>query len=163
MIEERARVVQADDSGIWVETQRQSACGQCSANKGCGTAVIGKVVGNKRSRVRVLDTGVTGVRVGDDVLIGIQEQALVRGSLAIYLAPLLSMFLFGLLGQSLAPQLGVANADVLSIVFAAAGLGAGFLWVKFFSRSVTHDPRYQAVLLRRVPAAISIVTSQLPE
>lgn len=151
MIEERARVVQADDAGIWVETQRQSACGQCSANKGCGTAVIGKVVGNKRNRVRVLDADGAGIRIGDEVVIGIQEQALVRGSLAIYLVPLLSLFFFGLLGQALAPQFGVANADVLSIAFGAVGLGAGFVWVKFFTRSVMRDPRYQPVLLRRVP------------
>jgi len=156
MIEERARVVQVDDSGIWVETQRQSACGQCNANKGCGTAVIAKVVGNKRSRVRVLDSGAAGVRVGDEVLIGIQEQALVRGSLAIYLAPLVSLFLFGLLGEMLGLQLGFENTELLSIVFGVAGLGAGFIWVRFFSRLVTRDPRYQPVLLRRAASTFTV-------
>lgn len=160
MIEEHARVVQVDNSGIWVETQRKSACGQCAANKGCGTAVISKVVGNKRSRVRVLDAAGTDVGVGDEVLIGIQEQALVRGSLAIYLVPLLALFFFSLLGQTLAPQLAVANADVLSIVFGVAGLGVGLIWVRFFSRSVMRDPRYQPVLLRRVTPTVSIFTPQ---
>ena len=163
MIEERAHVVQVDDSGIWVETQRQSACGQCSANKGCGTAVIGKVVGNKRNRVRVIDPGGAAIRVGDEVVIGIEEQALVRGSLAIYLVPLLSLFFFGLLGQTLAPQLAIANAEALSIAFGVVGLGAGFAWARLFSRSVMRDPRYQPVFLRRVTPTVSIFTPQLSE
>ena len=50
MIAENAQVVGFEGNDIWVETQRKTACGQCAANKGCGTAVLSKVLGNKRSR-----------------------------------------------------------------------------------------------------------------
>ena len=150
MIEEHAQVVAFEGDDIWVETQRKSVCGQCSANKGCGTATLAKVLGNKRSRVRVLNPQEKKVSIGDEIVVGIEEQALVHGSLAIYMAPLLSLFLFGLLGDVLATQMNILQPDILVIVFSLSGLGLGFAWVKRFSGVVSNDSRYQPVLLHRV-------------
>lgn len=151
MIKEHAQVIALDENNdVWVETQRRSACGQCAANKGCGTATLAKVLGNKRSRVRTLNPNATSVAVGDEVVIGINEQALVRGSLAIYAAPLLSLFVFGLLGQVLSAQLLMTNHDILPIVLGLSGLLLGFVWVRRFTREIANDERYQPVLIRRV-------------
>jgi len=151
MIEEHAQVVALDQNhDVWVETQRRSACGQCAANKGCGTATLAKVLGNKRSRVRALNPQATAVMVGDEVIIGINEQALVRGSLAVYTVPLLSLFVFGFLGQLLTDQLLMTNQDILPIVSGLMGLLLGFLWVRRFTRLIADNDRYQPVLLRRV-------------
>lgn len=152
MIEETACVVAVDPQGVWVETQRQSACGQCAARKGCGTAVLGKALGKKRSRVQVANPGQTPVRVGDQVLIGIDESALVRGSLAVYLVPLLSLFLFGVLGQALGRQLLMESSEGLSIVFSLLGLLLGFLWARRYARG---DRRYQPVILANATSAVS--------
>jgi sigma-E factor negative regulatory protein RseC len=158
MIEEHAQVVALDKGNVWVETQRRSACGQCAANKGCGTATLSKVLGNKRSRVRTLNPKATHVSVGDEVVIGINEQALVRGSLAIYMVPLLALFVFGLLGQALSRQLLMENPDMLSIIFGLLGLGLGFVWVRRFTRIIAADERYQPVLLRRVlPVSVPVL------
>ena len=150
MIEEHARVVAFEGDDVWVETQRKSACGQCAANKGCGTAVLGKVLGNKSTRVRILNPKATKVSIGDEIVVGIEEQALVRGSLAVYIAPLLALFLFGLLGDVLASQLNVIKPDIFVIIFSLFGLGLGFIWVKWFSRAISGDSQYQPVLLNRV-------------
>lgn len=150
MIEELAQVVSLDGNDVWVETQRRSACGQCAANKGCGTAVLGKILGNKRSRVRVLNPAAKKVSVGDEVIVGVDEQALVRGSLAIYTVPLLALFLFGLLGEVLAAQLNFVQPDMFVIIISLFGLGLGFIWVKRFSLMVSGSPQYQPVLLHRV-------------
>ncbi len=150
MIEEYAQVVAFEGGDIWVETQRKSVCGQCAANKGCGTATLAKVLGNKRSRVRVLNPNATKVSIGDEIVVGIEEQALVRGSLAIYMAPLLALFLFGLLGGVLAEQFNMVKPDILVIVFSLFGLGLGFMWVKRYSGVISSDPRYQPVLLHHV-------------
>lgn len=151
MIEEHAQVVALDQNhDVWVETQRRSACGQCAANKGCGTATLAKVLGNKRSRVRALNPQATAVMVGDEVIIGINEQALVRGSLAVYTVPLLTLFVFGFLGQLLTDQLLMTNQDILPIVSGLMGLLLGFLWVRRFTRLIADNDRYQPVLLRRV-------------
>lgn len=150
MIEEHAQVIALEDDDVWVQTQRRSACGQCAANKGCGTATLSKVLGNKRSRVRALNPRATPVAVGDEVIIGINEQALVRGSLAVYTVPLLSLFVFGFLGQILSAQLLMTNHDILPIVLGLSGLLLGFFWVRRFTRGIAKDARYQPVLLRRV-------------
>jgi len=150
MIEEHAQVIALENSDVWVETQRRSACGQCAANKGCGTATLAKVLGNKRSRVRALNPQATPVAVGDEVVIGINEQALVRGSLAVYTVPLLMLFVFGFLGQLLTSQLLMTNQDVLPVILGLAGLLSGFVWVRRFTRVIADDIRYQPVLLRRV-------------
>jgi len=150
MIEEHAQVIALENNDVWVETQRRSACGQCAANKGCGTATLAKVLGNKRSRVRTLNPQATSVAVGDEVIIGINEQALVRGSLVVYTVPLLMLFVFGFLGQLLSTQLLMTNQDVLPIVLGLFGLLLGFAWVQRFTRQIADDVRYQPVLLRRV-------------
>ncbi len=151
MIEEHAQVVALDQNNeVWVETQRRSACGQCAANKGCGTATLAKVLGNKRSQVRALNPKSTQVSVGDEVIIGINEQALVRGSLAVYAVPLLTLFVFGFLGQLLSVQLLMTNQDILPIVLGLIGLLLGFAWVRRFTRVIIDDDRYQPVLIRRV-------------
>ena len=155
MIEEHAQVVELNAEGVWVETQRRTACGQCAANKGCGTATLAKVLGNKRSRVRALNPKATSVAVGDEVIIGINEQALVRGSLAVYTAPLLAMFVFGLLGQVLATQLLFESSEFFTIVFSVFGLLLGFVWVRRFTHRIAADARYQPVLLRQVLPVIS--------
>ena len=154
MIEEQAQVIALENNDVWVETQRRSACGQCAANKGCGTATLAKVLGYKRSRVRTLNPQATPVVVGDAVIIGINEQALVRGSLAVYTVPLLMLFVFGFLGQLLSAQLLMANQDILPIVLGLSGLLLGFVWVRRFTRVIGDDVRYQPVLLRRVSGAL---------
>ncbi|MCF6256411.1 MAG: SoxR reducing system RseC family protein [Gammaproteobacteria bacterium] len=150
MIEEHAQVIALENNDVWVETQRRSACGQCAANKGCGTATLARVLGNKRSQVRTLNPQATSVAVGDEVVIGINEQALVRGSLAVYTVPLLMLFFFGFLGQLLSAQLLMTNQDILPIVLGLSGLLLGFVWVRRFTRRIADDARYQPVLLRRV-------------
>lgn len=155
MIEEHAQVVELNAEGVWVETQRRTACGQCAANKGCGTATLAKVLGNKRSRVRALNPKATAVTVGDEVIIGIDEQALVRGSLAVYTLPLLALFAFGVLGQLLGTQLLFGSPELLTIGFSVFGLVLGFVWVRKFTARIASDERYQPVLLRHVMPVIS--------
>lgn len=146
MIEETASVVRTDGDFAWVETQRQSACGSCAGSKGCGTAALSKVLGKRRTEVRALNRA--GARVGDRVIIGIEESALVRGSLAVYAVPLLVMLLGAGLGEALGRAPG-ADANSLSMGFGLIGLGLGFLWLRRFTRRASRDPRYQPVVLRR--------------
>lgn len=147
MIEETARVVAAEGEFVWVETQRQSTCGGCAARQGCGTATLAKVLGRRRTRVRALNRD--AARVGDRVVVGIDEQALVRGSLAVYAVPLLGLLAGGVLGALLQTRLQLAG-EALTLVAGVAGLIVGLLWVKGFTRRIRGDSRYQPVVLRRL-------------
>lgn len=147
MIEESARIVEVEGDIAWVETQRRSSCSSCSANKGCGVSVLDKVLGRRASRIKVLNE--LGAQPGDQVVIGIEDAALVRGSLALYATPLAAMIAGALLGEALRGLLGYG--DWLSVVAGIAGLGAGLFLVRLFSWRVRTDPRYQPVVLRRLP------------
>jgi sigma-E factor negative regulatory protein RseC len=146
MIEEQGRVIDVHDGYVWVETQRRSSCDKCSANTGCGTSVLSKVLGQRRTRVRALDS--LGTKTGDEVVIGIEDAALLRSSLAAYLVPLLGLLLGALCGGTLAARLGISD-EAGSILCALAGLAAGIVWLSYYARRTSHDRRYQPVVLRR--------------
>lgn len=148
MLEEQGRVVEVDEGFAWVETQRQSACGACSVNKGCGTGVISRVVGQRATRVRAINE--IDAKAGDEVVIGLHDEALVRGSLAVYAVPLIAMLLMALLGDLAGRELQLDSSEGLTALLGLAGLGLGFLWVRNFSRRIATDARYQPVILRRL-------------
>lgn len=148
MVEEQGVVIALEGGDAWVETRRKAVCDTCSANKGCGTAVLSKALGNKRSRIKVPLCGDLPLRVGDEVVIGLQEQALLRGSMAVYGLPLLLMLAAALCGDYAGRHwLGMHAVDPLDITAGIGGFIAGLIWVKAFSRRVARDPRYQPVIL----------------
>lgn len=149
MIEEQATVTQLEDGFAWVETQRQSACGSCAANKGCGTASLDRLLGRRTARLRALNQA--GARAGDRVVIGLREGALVQGSFAVYMVPLLALGAGAILGDTLAGQLGAGAGDAYAALFGGLGFLLGGLWLRGFSRRVARDPRYQPVILRVEP------------
>lgn len=146
MIEELAVVVEAGDGYAWVETQRRSACGACSAGDGCGTATLAKVWGERRVRVRAISTW--PLRSGDAVIVGLAEGALLGGSLLVYLLPIVLLLAGALLGQA-----AFAGAGEEPVILAgAAGLGLGFLAARLVSRRLRNDARFQPVVMRRLDA-----------
>lgn len=148
MLEETARVVRISGEDVWVETQRRSTCSSCAAEKGCGTATLAKVLGRRRNLVRVLSS--MPLQVDDQVVIGIREQALVRGSMAVYAVPILLLLAGGVLGELGAQRSVWENADLASLILGIAGLFGGLLWLKRFTRRIQNDHNYQPVVLRRL-------------
>ena len=119
MIEETATVVAVEGEYALLQTQRQSACQSCSVKAGCGTSVVSQVVGQRSSQLKVENT--LDVKVGDELVIGLLENSLVKGSLLIYALPILLMLSAGLLGDYLAQNYHY-NRDLLGAGFALTGL-----------------------------------------
>jgi len=157
MIEEDARIVDIQGDFAWVETQRKTVCGACAANKGCGTAVLAKVLGTRRSRIKVLNT--LTLRAGDEVIIGLHEDAMVRGSLAVYAVPLLAMLIMALFGEAFNARLQITQTEGMTILFGLAGLAGGFVWLRHYAASISKDTRYQPVILRRAGAPLMHIAS----
>ena len=143
MIEERARVIEAGEGYAWVETERRSACGSCRVNPGCGTAVLAKAMGRRRVRLRAL-SGIP-VQAGDEVVVGIDESALIQGSLAVYMAPLLAMLAGAAVGEQ------IIGSEAASMLLGAAGLLGSFLWLRH-AGGIHDNPQFQPVVLRRLTA-----------
>lgn len=148
MIEETAQVVATEGEFVWVETQRQSTCGGCAANQACGTATLAKVLGTRRTRVRAINS--QGAQVGERVVVGIDEAALIRGSLAVYAVPLLGLLIGAVLGGLLSERL-LISGESLTLGLGIAGLLGGLVWLRGFTRRIRSDSRYQPVVLRRLP------------
>ncbi len=147
MLEEYGTVIQLEEQYAWVETERNSSCSSCAARSGCGTGVLAKVLSRRQGRVRAINS--IGAHTGDRVVLGLAEDALLQGSAAVYLVPLVSMLVAAGGGEWLAGTMELAVADAVSVVFGVLGLGIGLAWLRRFSRSVRDNTRYQPVLIRK--------------
>ena len=152
MIEETGVVVALSGGLADVETRRQGACGNCSASGACGTSLVARYLGRRPLLLHALNQA--GAAPGDTVIVGVPEDGLVTASLAAYLVPLLGLMAGGALGQSLGEGLGVGAGG--SILGAVLGLGVGLGWLSHFNRAHSQDPRYQAVVLRRVGDPVTV-------
>lgn len=147
MITENAIVVSIIDDQTWIETQRKSVCGQCSASKGCGTSVLSKVVGNKLSKMKAINK--VNAKVGDEVVVALNENSLLKGAFMTYLLPLIYLFLFSFLGQLISSNLQLGNSEPLIIGFAILGFYLGIRRLKRFSASIAENENYQPVILKK--------------
>ncbi len=145
MLSEVGRIVALESDSVWVETIRRSTCGTCQAQKGCGHGILNSIGDGRRSFVRVLPGKVQlrDCQVDDSVRISIPEAVLLRGSLIVYLLPLLCM----LAGALLAVNFGTGTEDVLAALGAIAGLVAGFAIVRWHGLRHRNDASYQPVLV----------------
>ena len=146
MIEEHGVVVEIKDKFAFVQTKRSSSCGQCAANKGCGTASLAGVLGQKETLVKVINQ--KNVKVGDRVVIGVAEDALLKSSLALYLIPLLSLFISAIGYESLVKLLEWPSYEILTALAGLLGLFTGLNWVKRVSVKMSEDMNYQPVIVK---------------
>ncbi len=146
MIEETALILNCEGEYADIETKPQSSCGGCSSSGVCGTGVFSKVLGNRTTAIRIINS--INAKPGDQVVIGLQESALSRVSMIFYLVPILSMILLALLGQEISISYGYMSHDPSAIFGGAVGLFAGLWFVRVFSKRIYGDSRYQPVMLR---------------
>ncbi len=148
MIEQTALVLAVDGELAEVEIRRLSACGDCTAKSGCGSALFAGLFGKRRSRLRVLNR--IQARPGERVVIGLQERPFLRAAFALYATPLLAMIGGALVGEWLAQRSASATVDIGVLVGGLLGLIAGFRWLRHFARRSRNDTDYRPVVLRRV-------------
>ncbi|MBV1931818.1 MAG: SoxR reducing system RseC family protein [Porticoccaceae bacterium] len=144
MIKETTTIVDVEPHYLWVEGVQRSTCGSCTARAGCGQRLLACVQA-RTSRVRVLlsATDTTHYRVGEDIEIGIPDDVVVKGSLLIYLLPLL-----GLMSSA-----GLVDywfhREVFTVGAAVVGLLGGGLVVRAVSLLLSKDSRLQPRVLER--------------
>jgi sigma-E factor negative regulatory protein RseC len=147
VIEETARVVRVQGRYAWVQTLRRTACEGCGSGSECGVGAVAVGLWRRPLQLRALN-GV-GVGEGEQVVVGLNEGALVTGSLAVYFIPLVALLGGALLGKVAAEQWGWGGADGWSIASGLVGLGLGLLWTRRFGLRAAADSRYEPVILRR--------------
>lgn len=144
MLEAEGVVVKTGPEGVFVETSRASACGSCSSQNSCGTTTLSQLLGSRKSAFKVLDP--IGAAVGERVVIGVEEAALLKSSLLVYLLPLALLLAGAILGSLSAP---VHLMDAYAGWGAIAGLILGFVALKLASARAGTQQQFQPVILRR--------------
>jgi sigma-E factor negative regulatory protein RseC len=151
MIEENAIVVAIEGDDVLVQTQRRSACQACSVKSGCGTSVLSKVIGQKVSQIKVNNT--LNANIGDEVTLGINDNALVHGSLLVYVLPLFFLLVFAMVGEYWAQSQNL-NSELTSIV---SGL-LGFLIAAFVTRYSISKTRFKNQIQPHMLRVVHVVS-----
>ena len=142
MIEERAVILSLDNasSNATLEIERKNACGLCGQTRGCGNSIWGKLFAHQSSAFKAQNR--INAKVGDSVIVGINEQALLKSAVLLYIVPLVTLFIGAILMQ----QVFITNA--YAMLGALLGLVLGLLWVKGHTMSSRYFKLQQPVILR---------------
>ena len=152
MIEERAVILSLEkssqnssndfhlDSVATLEIERKTACGLCGQTRGCGNSIWGKLFGHQTTAFKAQNR--INAKVGQSVIVGINEAAILKSALLLYIVPLFTLFVGALLATYF------WQSDGITMVGAAAGLVSGLLWVKGHTLSNSYFRLQQPVILR---------------
>ena len=128
------QVVGVEGASILVKTQRQSSCGGCQSESGCGTSALAKLFANTGSAPMKVENTLDA-KLGDQVILKLDESRLVLHSFMAYGLPLIGLFLFALLlkwtGLSLL-NMNDGQAELLSILGGVFGVFSGWLFTQRF-------------------------------
>jgi sigma-E factor negative regulatory protein RseC len=139
MVEESGIVLSVSDGFAEVETVRTSSCTACQAKSACGHHAIAKVSSSNRMRMMVSDTFAS--QVGQEVVVGIPEDTLLKASIWMYLVPLLGLVLGAVL-----PSL-VSDESIFAAIGSILGLAMGLYFARKVSLAHVNDPDFQPKIL----------------
>ena len=141
MIEETATVVAATPDHIWVEARARSACSSCGTQDSCATSSVSKLFGMRRQQLRLPNQFASSV--GEQVIIGVEDQVMVTASLAAYILPVVLM-----LGAAIIADVqGMSDRQQAGI--ALLGLLLGLLGAGMLTSNRRMNRYFQPQLLRR--------------
>ena len=139
MVEESGIVLSVSEGLAEVETVRTSSCTACQAKSACGHHAIAKVSSSNRMRMMVSDS--LDSQIGQEVVVGIPEDTLLKASVWMYLVPLLGLVLGAVL-----PGL-VNDSSALAALGSVLGLTAGLYFARKESLKHVNDPDFQPKIL----------------
>jgi len=147
MVEGIAHVVAVEGNLAWLEPEQTSTCGSCASSSACGAKGIGTTANRLEARRFSLENQ-AGLAVGERVVVGIRENALVKASLTAYAIPLATALIAGALAQWADGRDGITLAAMVGGLL--LGLGLARLIASHLSARGELAPRF----LRRADAAV---------
>lgn len=123
MVEGIAHVVKVDGKLAWLVPEQTSSCGSCASASVCGSKGIGTIANRLEAR-RFQLVNDAGLRVGERVVVGIRENALIKASITAYAIPLATLLTAGALAQ------WVAGSNLITMAAMFAGLALGLVFAR---------------------------------
>jgi sigma-E factor negative regulatory protein RseC len=135
-VEGIARVVKIADGIAWFEPEQTTSCGHCASSAACGmggSAATGSGTGigsiARRIELRRFPLAAAdGLRVGDRVVVGVGDSALLKASATAYVLPLVAALAIGGIAQAM------AGNDAVTMAAMVAGLVAGLFIARIAAR-----------------------------
>tara|TARA_R110000737_G_scaffold298125_1_gene304962 strand:+ start:1328 stop:1804 length:477 start_codon:yes stop_codon:yes gene_type:complete len=127
MIEEQATVVAIEHDNVTVTSLIKSACGGCQQLDNCGSGQVAKAFPQKQLSLTLKSS--LALEVGDNVVLGLNESALLQSAWQVYLWPLLGLLFASWFGQWLVNN-GTLSHEFFAIVFGIIGGFCGFTLAK---------------------------------
>lgn len=147
MIEKTAVVISTNQGHAWVEADDISSCGGCASSKGCSTNSFFSDSSNKNlGKMQVANP--FHAKPGEQVVVGLPSDGLLKSSLLAYLLPLVSLLVFSFLGSELFIWMD-SNAELGAILLGVSGLFAGLKFSDTFVQCSTIKDKLQPVILRK--------------
>ncbi len=143
MVEEQAIIVSTHQNQAALEILRNKPCGLCGQTRGCGLSFWGKLFAHRANTFKAKNH--IEAKVGDVVIVGVEESALLLSAVAVYGIPLLFLLIGAFSGNALGDGL---HADRNTALGALLGLLLGYVWVKGHAQGRSLDARYSPVILR---------------
>ena len=143
-IEGIARVVAVDGATLWLEPEQTTSCGSCASKAACGAGATG--IGSVATRLQARRFALANpaqLGVGERVVVGIHDQALIKGALLAYGLPLVTALAAGALSQ------GAWNDDLMTMAGMVGGLFAGLLAARLGAASLSSRGELTPHYLRR--------------
>lgn len=150
MIEARTRVTEVHGSQVIVEALRASGCGACGAQRVCGVSTLGKLLRSSAPQWKVENTRTA--RVGDEVILGIEDEAVLGAALLAYAPPLAGLLLGAVLGAA------AGSGEPTVLLGAAFGLFVGFGGSRILASKVAarYAPRMLDKVYERAACALEV-------
>ena len=126
MIEEEAIVIKASKENVILEVVRSKPCGLCGHVRGCGNSIWGKIFSHQSGHIETRND--LNAKLGDIVILGIDESLMLKSSLMLYGVPLLSMFLGMVFANSFVKEM----MELYTLIGAVTGLILGIVMIKRF-------------------------------
>ena len=142
MILERARVERVAAPYAWVQCESQAGCQRCAAGKGCGAGLFAGLLRGRLSHVKAVFR--EPLKVGDLVMIGIAESALLGAAILLYIIPLVGLFVVAWLGGVAYP----GNKELAVFIGGVTGFMVSWMVIRHAARNQQWARLFQPVVVQ---------------
>lgn len=159
MIEEVAEVIRVDENSVRVRVDRKTACGNCPVASSCGNGVMEKLFMRRNSVIEIELPAVTGVEIGDRLVVGVADNILITSSAIAYSIPLVGLFTGLLIAIGLS-RWGQIESEWLQVLGLLLGLVGGFMGMIAVAQRLRAHPAFSPVFIRRFESCPSVFDEQ---
>ena len=160
MLKQKAEVIAVQTDAILVQSQIKTSCSSCAAKSSCATGTVAASMAPLYSQLTVplsKPFSADCVAVGDEVVIAVTEQLVVRTALYVYLLPVICFIASISVAQLLLP-------DASELLLAGVGFVASYLSLRWAKRRLARQEQDQLlchsehsiVLLSVLPRELSV-------